>query len=132
MRLKQNAREKHNFQNKIHPFFIFIFQASCVAVKSYIDDTLGPYLVNVTSAAVLCSQTMCSSQGRCQRKDLKTRSYLHLDPAEWKVVSEQKPGGGRNYQVVAQTGTQKVQPTKSEFRCRCYPGWGGEDCSKRR
>ncbi|XP_017263634.1 hyaluronidase-1 isoform X2 [Kryptolebias marmoratus] len=105
-------------------------KASCEAVKSYIDETLGPYLVNVTSAAVLCSQTMCSSQGRCHRKDPESRSYLHLDPAEWKVASEEKPGGRRNYRVSALSDGLKVQLTKSAFQCRCYPGWGGKDCSK--
>ncbi|XP_072238075.1 hyaluronidase-1 [Leuresthes tenuis] len=105
-------------------------QATCEAVKSYIDETLGPYLVNVTSAAVLCSQTMCSSQGRCQRRNLKSRAYLHLDPAAWKVVPEKKPGGGRNYRVVGQVGAPQEQLMKSEFRCRCYTGWTGENCSK--
>ncbi|XP_041837523.1 hyaluronidase-1 [Melanotaenia boesemani] len=105
-------------------------RANCEAVKSYIDDTLGPYLVNVTSAAVLCSQTLCSSQGRCQRKNLQSSSYLHLDPAAWKVVTEEKSGGGRNYKVVGQMGAHHVQLIKSEFQCRCYPGWTGENCSK--
>lgn len=105
-------------------------QATCDAVKSYIDDTLGSYLVNVTSAAVLCSQTLCSSQGRCQRRDPTSRTYLHLDPTAWKVVSERRPEGGQNYRVLGQVRTHEVTLMKSEFQCKCYQGWGGESCSK--
>ncbi|KAL7407370.1 hypothetical protein ABVT39_007441 [Epinephelus coioides] len=105
-------------------------QATCEAVKSFIDETLGPYLVNVTAAATLCSQTMCSSRGRCQRRDLNSRAYLHLDPAVWEVVSERKPEGGRNYKVLGRIKRHEVKLMKSEFQCQCYPGWSGESCSK--
>ncbi|KAM6927828.1 hyaluronidase-1 [Xenentodon cancila] len=105
-------------------------KATCEAVKSYIDDTLGPYLVNVTSAAVLCSQVMCSSQGRCQRRNPNARTYLHLDPATWTISSEKKPGGRRHYNVVGEMEARNTQQMKSEFRCLCFPGWGGENCSK--
>ncbi|XP_051270501.1 hyaluronidase-1 [Dicentrarchus labrax] len=105
-------------------------KATCDAVKSYIDETLGFYLVNVTSAATLCSQTLCSSQGRCQRKNLNSRAYLHLDPAAWRVLSERKPEGGKNYRVLGQLRTHEVTLMKSEFQCKCYQGWGGESCSK--
>ncbi|KAM8757565.1 hyaluronidase-1 [Acanthopagrus schlegelii] len=105
-------------------------KATCDAVKSYIDKTLGSYLVNVTAAATLCSQTLCSSQGRCQRKSLKSRAYLHLDPVVWKVVSEERPEGGRDYTVLGRMRTREVARMKSEFECRCYKGWCGESCSK--
>ncbi|XP_069546881.1 hyaluronidase-1 [Brachyistius frenatus] len=105
-------------------------QATCDAVKSYIDETLGPYLVNVTSAALLCSQTICSSQGRCQRRDPKSRAYLHLNPAEWKVVSEKTPEGRKNYRVLGQMRPRQVKVMKSEFQCKCYPGWDGKSCSE--
>lgn len=107
------------------------FQATCDAIKAYIDETLGPYLVNVTSAAILCSRTRCSSQGRCRRSDPSSRAYLHLDPEAWKVVSEEKPGGGRNYRVLGEMWAHKVKQMKYEFQCVCYPGWTGESCSKR-
>uniref|UniRef100_A0A3P8X6C5 Hyaluronidase n=1 Tax=Cynoglossus semilaevis TaxID=244447 RepID=A0A3P8X6C5_CYNSE len=77
-------------------------KAACEAVKLYVDQTLGSYLVNVTSAASLCSQALCSSQGRCRRTDPGSRTYLHLDPAAW----------------------------KSSFQCVCFPGWSGESCSR--
>ncbi|XP_071386837.1 hyaluronidase-1 isoform X2 [Centroberyx affinis] len=105
-------------------------KATCVAIKAYIDETLGHYLVNVTSAATLCSQTVCSSKGRCQRRNPNSRAYLHLDPAVWKVTSEKKAGGGQDYRVLGQMRPHQVMHMKSEFQCKCYPGWGGESCSE--
>ncbi|KAM3878013.1 hyaluronidase-1-like [Diretmus argenteus] len=107
-------------------------QASCDAVKAYMDETLGPYLVNVTAAATLCSQALCSSMGRCQRRETKSGAYLHLDPAVWKVTSEKRrEGGGRYYRVLGQMSPHQAGGMKSHFQCVCYPGWGGESCSKR-
>ncbi|XP_059184773.1 hyaluronidase-1 [Centropristis striata] len=105
-------------------------QATCDSIKSYLDETLGPYLVNVTAAAFLCSKTMCSSHGRCQRKNLNSRAFLHLDPAVWKVVSDRKPEGGQNYRVLGQMTTHEVLLMESKFQCRCFPGWSGESCSE--
>lgn len=114
-------------------FSICIFpyiQATCEAVRSFIDETLGFYLVNVTAAATLCSKTLCSSHGRCQRRDLKSRAYLHLDPSTWKVVVEKRPEGGRNYRVVGHMRAQDAVFLKTQFRCQCYQGRTGKRCTK--
>ncbi|KAK7915899.1 hypothetical protein WMY93_011660 [Mugilogobius chulae] len=107
-------------------------QASCDAVKSFIDETLGAYLVNVTSAASLCSETLCSSRGRCQRRSPNSRAYLHLDPSVWKIRSHRKPAGGqRDYEVLGRLSQREVTVMKAKFTCNCFPGWTGETCSKR-
>ncbi|XP_053171265.1 hyaluronidase-1-like [Scomber japonicus] len=105
-------------------------KASCESVKSFIDQTLGPYLVNVTSAAAVCSQTMCSSKGRCERRNPTSATYLHLDPAMWTVETEKKPVGGPHYRVLGDMSTQELALMQSNFQCKCYPGWSGESCSK--
>ncbi|CAJ1050570.1 hyaluronidase-1 [Xyrichtys novacula] len=105
-------------------------KATCQAIESYMDETLGPYLVNVTSAAILCSRTLCSSQGRCQRKKMSSGAYLHLNPAMWRVESEKSPEGGRSYRVLGDMRANMVQFMKADFQCVCYYGWGGESCSK--
>ncbi|TNM88763.1 hypothetical protein fugu_005017 [Takifugu bimaculatus] len=103
-------------------------KATCAAVKSFIDETLGHYLVNVTTAAALCSQTLCSSRGRCQRRDPRSRTYLHLDPASWKVVSER--GAKKSYRVVGRMRTQEPRLMRAQFECQCFTGWRGESCSQ--
>lgn len=105
-------------------------QNTCEAVEFFIDNTLGFYLVNVTSAASLCSKTLCSSQGRCQRRNPASRAYLHLDPKAWKVTLEKGPAGGRRYKVLGQMSAQDEVFFKSEFRCQCYHGRAGKRCSK--
>lgn len=106
-------------------------QLTCDAVKSYIDERLGPYLVNVTSAATLCSQTLCSSQGRCKRKSPDSGAYLHLDASVWKIQSNKRSTGrGRNYWVQGQLRKRDKARMKAKFTCNCYPGWRGESCSK--
>ncbi|XP_075997573.1 hyaluronidase-1 [Genypterus blacodes] len=105
-------------------------KATCQAVKAYIDETLGPYVVNVTAAAVLCSQVRCSFNGRCQRSNPESRAYLHLHPASWKVVPQKSPNGRQNYMVVGKMMKREVGHLNDEFQCRCYPGWIGDDCSK--
>ncbi|KAL0978715.1 hypothetical protein UPYG_G00174230 [Umbra pygmaea] len=105
-------------------------KANCEAVKNYLDEILGPYLVNVTTAATLCSKTMCSSKGRCQRRDAGSQAYLHLDPSDWTVVPEKRPEGGQSYRVLGQLKPDKFVAMHTHFQCQCYPGWGGDDCSK--
>lgn len=106
-------------------------QASCAAVKAYIDEKLGPYLVNVTSAATLCSQMLCSSQGRCMRKRPNSGAFLHLDPSMWKIESHKRPSGhGRNYRVLGQLRQGEAALMKAKFTCNCYPGYSGDTCSK--
>lgn len=104
-------------------------KSTCEAVKLYIDETLGAYLVNVTAAAVLCSQTLCSSQGRCQRKRLNSGAYLHLDPAVWKMLSEKRPEGGQDYKVLGRMRAHEVTRMQSDFKCVCFQGWTGKSCS---
>lgn len=109
---------------------------ACLAVQEYLDDTLGHYIVNVTEAAFLCSKTVCSSRGRCIRRDPSGTAYLHLDPAEWSIVPRAKlPGtvtGGPSY--VAHRRFRTVEGETSgfaaSFRCQCFPGWEGEQCQK--
>ncbi|XP_018428073.1 PREDICTED: hyaluronidase-1-like [Nanorana parkeri] len=53
---------------------------SCLAIKGFTEETLAPYLKNVTAAAVLCSRALCSGNGRCVRRFQDSDVYLHLDP----------------------------------------------------
>uniref|UniRef100_A0A673I4D9 Hyaluronidase n=1 Tax=Sinocyclocheilus rhinocerous TaxID=307959 RepID=A0A673I4D9_9TELE len=109
---------------------------ACVAVRDYLNDMFGRYIVNVTEAAFLCSQTVCSSKGRCIRRDPSGTAYLHLDPAEWSIVPRTKlPGSvSRGPSYVAHRRFRTVEGETSgfaaSFRCQCFPGWEGEQCQK--
>lgn len=43
-------------------------QEECLNVFEYLVHTLGPYVINVTSAATACSYQLCHGHGRCARK----------------------------------------------------------------
>lgn len=73
---------------------------------------------------------LCSSHGRCQRRDADSGAYLHLDPKAWKVTLEKGPVEGRRYKVLGQMSAQDAVFFKSAFRCQCYQGRAGKRCSK--
>ncbi|NXI52447.1 HYAL3 protein, partial [Chloroceryle aenea] len=76
---------------------------SCASLQHYLVSTLGPYVANVMAAARECSYGQCHGHGRCVRKQLHDLgSFLHLGPG----------------------------PSAS-FRCHCYHGWAGKDCTQR-
>ncbi|XP_066553610.1 hyaluronidase-1 [Amia ocellicauda] len=105
-------------------------QAVCEEIKGYTDGTLGNYIVNVTTAAVVCSRVRCSSRGRCQRQDSGSKAYLHLDPLSWTVLS--KPGPkGMVHSVQGQLNKEEALSMEAKFKCSCYQGWAGRHCKKR-
>ncbi|XP_036389421.1 hyaluronidase-1 [Megalops cyprinoides] len=106
-------------------------QAACQAVKDYLDGTLGRYVVNVTTAASLCSRLVCSSQGRCRRKDPASTALLQLDPVDWSVLSHPGQRGARRYSVHGRPSKASARDMAARFQCQCYPGWAGRHCHKR-
>ncbi|KAG9332454.1 hypothetical protein JZ751_014552 [Albula glossodonta] len=105
-------------------------QAACQAVKDYLDSTLGHYVVNVTTAATICSKVVCSNRGRCLRKDHASTALLHLDSWSWSIRSTPGLKGAPRYSVQGQLSHRAEQDLVAQFRCQCYPGWGGEHCHK--
>uniref|UniRef100_A0A673FTH7 Hyaluronidase n=1 Tax=Sinocyclocheilus rhinocerous TaxID=307959 RepID=A0A673FTH7_9TELE len=53
-------------------------QKSCSEFGSYVRQVLGPYAVNVTTAARLCGVSLCQGRGRCVRKKPEDPTFLHL------------------------------------------------------
>ncbi|XP_048878868.1 hyaluronidase-1 isoform X1 [Brienomyrus brachyistius] len=107
-------------------------QATCIAIKSNLEGTLGRYLVNVTSAAALCSEAVCSARGRCRRRDTFSGAYLHLDPGSWTMVRTVGPHGARWHTLRTRQGNGYVRDMLADFDCLCFPGWGGPRCTEKR
>ncbi|XP_066100457.1 hyaluronidase-1 isoform X1 [Saccopteryx bilineata] len=100
---------------------------SCQAIKEYVDTTLGPFILNVTSGARLCSQALCSGHGRCARRPSHPEALLILNPTSFSI--ELTPGGG----PLTLRGALSLEDRERmavEFKCHCYPGWKGEWCEQ--
>lgn len=103
-----------------------LLQESCLAIKTYVDTTLGPFILNVTSAALLCSQALCSGHGRCARHPSHPEALLVLSPASFSI--QLTPGGPLTLQG-ALSLKDRVQMA-TEFQCHCYRGWRGAQCEQ--
>ncbi|XP_036454754.1 hyaluronidase-5-like [Colossoma macropomum] len=93
----------------------------CQALAAYLPSTLNPYVVNVTAAAKLCSDTLCQSNGRCVRKNSNSDDYLHLHPDHFQIQAE----NGKRLAI----GVPSLSDLKffaDKFTCQCYVG---KDCS---
>ncbi|XP_055504056.1 hyaluronidase-1-like isoform X1 [Leucoraja erinacea] len=99
----------------------------CEALKDYIDQKLGRYVLNTTTAAMLCSQTMCSGHGRCVRQDPESQTYLHLNPRSFEINSILTSSGSA---LTARGAllSEDVQSMREQFICHCYKGWTGSHC----
>ncbi|KAG5274264.1 hypothetical protein AALO_G00134170 [Alosa alosa] len=109
---------------------------SCNTVKAYVDEVLGRYVVNVTTAAYVCSREICHSNGRCQRRDPASGAYLHLDPSTWSIIPRSEHASalrqGPAFRAQRKPGLSQDKATKEQllpFKCQCFPGWIGEHCS---
>nr|XP_033814976.1 hyaluronidase-like isoform X2 [Geotrypetes seraphini] len=113
------------------PFYIHTLQGltenSCSTVKKYINGQLGHYIVNVTSAAELCSEALCRKNGKCVRKAIDSSAYLHLNPASFGIQTLLS-GRGVRFRVRGDAKVIDVQAMNESFLCRCYEGWAGISC----
>ncbi|XP_037385426.1 hyaluronidase-1 isoform X1 [Talpa occidentalis] len=100
---------------------------SCQAIKKYVDTTLGPFILNVTSGALLCSQALCSGHGRCTRRPSHPEALLFLNPASFSIY--RRPNGGPPT-LHGDLSLEDLMRMAVEFKCRCYRGWRGAWCEQ--
>ncbi|XP_036257165.1 hyaluronidase-1-like [Molothrus ater] len=100
---------------------------SCLTVKRYIDGPLGHYVINVTSAAKLCSKVLCKKNGRCIRRNSDSSAYLHLSPRDFKIHVHHSERGPR-FRVTGKPSLESIEAMKQRFICQCYQGWTGIFC----
>ncbi|XP_025741160.1 hyaluronidase-2 isoform X3 [Callorhinus ursinus] len=100
---------------------------SCQAIKEYVDTTLGPFILNMTSGALLCSQALCSGHGRCARRPNHPEALLILNPASFSI---QLTRGGGPLTLQGALSLEDQMQMAVEFQCRCYRGWKGARCEQ--
>nr|XP_035947894.1 hyaluronidase-1 isoform X2 [Halichoerus grypus] len=105
----------------------FLPLESCQAIKEYVDTTLGPFILNVTSGALLCSQALCSGHGRCARRPSHPEALLILNPASFSI---QLTRGGGPLTLQGALSLEDQMQMAVEFQCRCYRGWKGARCEQ--
>lgn len=98
---------------------------SCSDLDAYLRGALSQYLLNVSTAAELCSETVCGSHGRCLRKHPDTDVYLHLNPASHTIITR----GGKPT-VDGELGEEEKRNFQTQFQCQCYSGYQGEGCDE--
>ncbi|XP_067097013.1 glyco_hydro_56 domain-containing protein [Osmerus mordax] len=96
-------------------------QRACSELAAYVRDVLGPYAVNITTAARLCSVSLCQGRGRCVRRNAESSAYLHLPRPDFLLGLEKAQG-------VAATG--QLSPAgldrwRRDFRCQWYEALEG-------
>ncbi|XP_074052149.1 hyaluronidase-1-like [Macrotis lagotis] len=102
-------------------------QKSCQAIKNYMDTTLGPFLLNVTSSTSLCSQSLCSGHGRCARRPDHPHAFLFLSPSSFSIQRQPDTGHLGVKGFLTKEASVKMA---MEFECQCYSGWAGEQCEQ--
>ncbi|XP_023647905.2 hyaluronoglucosaminidase 6 [Paramormyrops kingsleyae] len=102
-------------------------QRNCLEVKRYIDGSLGRYVVNVTSAAKLCSKALCKKNGKCVRKSLDSGAMLHLNPGFFHI-QRNLGSQGPHFRISGHLSHDDILEMKHKFTCQCYQGWTGVFC----
>lgn len=100
--------------------------ASCSSLRNYLGNSLGRYLLNVSSAAEQCSRFLCGFRGRCLRRHPDTDTYLHLSTSTHRLELQD----GRLV-VRGTMGPDEQAMLREDFQCQCYTGYTGEGCTQR-
>ncbi|XP_069483838.1 hyaluronidase-4-like [Ambystoma mexicanum] len=99
---------------------------NCIKVEQFITSKLGSYLTNVTKAAEECSNHLCHNNGRCLRKIWNSSDYLHLNPQSYRIQLAED----REWLVTGEASDEDLKQMANKFRCHCYQGHEGHDCSR--
>ncbi|XP_078423665.1 hyaluronidase PH-20-like [Cetorhinus maximus] len=99
-------------------------ESVCLAAADYVKEILNPYIVNVTSAARLCSKILCQKKGRCVRKNWDSTYYLHLNPASFRIIQN-----ATGYTVIGRASFEDIFYYTEKFTCQCYEGQKCEPAS---
>ena len=66
---------------------------------------------------MLCSQVLCQGKGRCVRKSYDSKHYLHLNPANFRILRAET-----RYVAIGQPSAADLKAWAEDFTCQCYAG----------
>uniref|UniRef100_A0A8B9S2Y7 Hyaluronidase n=1 Tax=Apteryx owenii TaxID=8824 RepID=A0A8B9S2Y7_APTOW len=101
-------------------------ESNCTKVQQFLDSELGPYIINVTTAAEVCSRHLCQDNGRCVRRTWKAQAYLHLNPKNFRIEASEDQG----FIVRGEASNEDLEIMSKKFVCHCYQGYEGTDCTE--
>ncbi|CAH6778351.1 hyaluronidase PH-20 [Phodopus roborovskii] len=97
----------------------------CPILHKYLKTTLNPYIINVTLAAKMCSQTLCEEKGVCSKKNESSDVYLHLNPSHF-YIELMKNG---KYEVHGRPSVGDLRFFHEHFQCSCFANMTCEERS---
>ncbi|XP_036388628.1 LOW QUALITY PROTEIN: glyco_hydro_56 domain-containing protein [Megalops cyprinoides] len=109
-------------------FFSAKTQKGCWELAEFVRETLGPYAVNVTTAARLCSAALCQGRGRCVRRNPEDPAYLHLSPATFLLL----PEGPDGLQAMGELAPDDLEAWRRDFQCQWYEALEGTAADEER
>ncbi|XP_022073273.1 hyaluronidase-5-like [Acanthochromis polyacanthus] len=90
---------------------------SCFDARHHLDHIMNPYILNVSTAAQLCSVALCQGKGRCVRKHWDDDVYLHLDPRRYHILQQCRSGP---LTVSGGLSQDDINWFNHNFDCMCY------------
>ncbi|KAG8128340.1 hypothetical protein E2320_015188 [Naja naja] len=109
---------------------LFLSEKNCQLIKTYIEEPLGHYIINVTTAAELCSQTLCRGHGRCRRQESEASIFLHLNPKSFQIYWNESKHPKPLLAAKGKLSQADISFLQTHFQCHCYQGWHGKGCEK--
>ncbi|XP_043564562.1 hyaluronidase-like [Chiloscyllium plagiosum] len=101
-------------------------EETCSNLKTQIDENLGKFVKNITTATMWCSRLLCNSNGRCLRKDTESKAYLFLDSNLMQIISAIISD---NIEESREEILSKAKENmKAKFKCQCYKAGLGSNC----
>ncbi|XP_008282945.1 hyaluronidase-3 [Stegastes partitus] len=88
----------------------------CVLLRDYIHNVLGPFVQSLRSGVQRCSLQLCQGNGRCTRRRPSSASTGYFDRHEIDLLTDSSSDGAFH----------------RHYRCRCYSGWTGQKCRKKK
>lgn len=95
---------------------LLFLQPGCPILYNYMKTTLNPYIINVTLAAKMCSQTLCQGKGVCSKKNESSDDYLHLDARHFNIILMENG----KYKIDGRPRAGDLKYFSERFQCSCF------------